>query len=302
MKKFATLTLMLATMGLTAYGTEPADTTQVVSDTTQVVPDINPQDPDYNYGDDQTDTAQVAAGFKLVEQNIILKIGESRQLHVTPNDAKVNWFESWGLANNPVTIIDENGMVTALRSGNDVVGVETIGGFSMKYCNVTVIDEGSIRKDCKQLNPTNEIEWTDVRFTLTDDGKFTAQGAFYGSGAQPNYLNYIVTDQCLLMWFEINYEDSTMMFYSQPFKLEIENCNAQEYSIYLNNKVQTVESQSKFMRYALARGSSAGSTTNTESIFLIKYDDRIYDLKGHKLESQPANGIYIRNGKKYYSF
>ena len=293
---------MLATMGLTAYGSEPVDTTQVVSDTTQVVPDINPQDPDYNYGDDQTDTAQVAGEFKLVEQNIILKIGESRQLHVTPNDAKVNWFESWGLANNPVTIIDENGMVTALRSGNDVVGVETIGGSSMKYCNVTVIDEGSIRKDRKQLNPTNEIEWTDVRFTLTDDGKFTAQGAFYGSGAQPNYLNYIVTDQCLLMWFVINYEDSTMMFYPQPFKLEIENCNAQEYSIYLNNKVQTVESQSKFIRYALARGSSVGNTTNTESIFLIKFDDCIYDLKGHKLKSQPANGIYIRNGKKYYSF
>ena len=154
MKKIATLTLMLAIMDLTVYGTEPADTTQVVSDTTQVVPNINPQDPDYNYGDDQTDTAQVAGEFKLVEQNIILKIGESRQLHVTPNDAKVNWFESWGLANNPVTIIDENGMVTALRSGNDVVGVETIGGSSMKYCNVTIIDEGSIRKDRKQLNPS----------------------------------------------------------------------------------------------------------------------------------------------------
>ena len=121
MKKIATLTLMLAIMDLTVYGTEPADTTQVVSDTTQVVPDINPQNTDYNYDDDQADTAQVADDFNLVEQKINLRIGESRQLHVTPNDAKVNWFESWGLANNPVTIIDENGMVTALRSGNDVV-------------------------------------------------------------------------------------------------------------------------------------------------------------------------------------
>ena len=86
-------------------------------------------------------------------------------------------------------IIDENGMVTALRSGNDVVGVETIGGSSMKYCNVTVIDEGSIRKDRKQLYPTNEIEWTGVKFTLTNSGMFIAEGTYYGNGAQTNYLN-----------------------------------------------------------------------------------------------------------------
>lgn len=302
MKKIATLTLMLAIMDLTVYGTEPADTTQVVSDTTQVVPDINPQDPDYNYGDDQTDTAQVAGEFKLVEQNIILKIGESRQLHVTPNDAKVNWFESWGLANNPVTIIDENGMVTALRSGNDVVGVETIGGSSMKYCNVTIIDEGSIRKDRKQLNPTNEIEWTGVKFTLTNSGMFIAEGTYYGNGAQTNYLNYTVTDQCIFMWFEINYEDSTKMFYPQPFTLEIDDCNAQEYNVYLNNRTLTVESQPKFSKYALTRGSSAGDVTKAESIVIRKDDGIIYDLKGHKLELPPASGIYIKNGKKYYCY
>ena len=42
MKKIATLTLMLATMGLTAYGFETTDTSQVVIDTTNVPPVITP--------------------------------------------------------------------------------------------------------------------------------------------------------------------------------------------------------------------------------------------------------------------
>jgi hypothetical protein len=84
--------------------------------------------------------------------------------------------------------------------------------------------------------------------------------------------------------------------------LEIDGCNAQEYNVYLNNRTLTVESQPKFSKYALTRGSSAGDVTKAESIVIRKDDGIIYDLKGHKLESPPASGIYIKNGKKYYCY
>ena len=177
----------------------------------------------------QTDTTNVV-DFSLVEQNITLKVGESYQLHVSPADARIRWMESMHPLDNYVTV-DKNGLVTALKptstntimGGITTVGAESLDGSIRKRCNVTVLDEGSILKNKKSLAPTSECEWKDVSFSLTNTGVFKAEGTFYGSGAKTNTLNYIVTDQCIYLWFDINYEDSTKMFYSQPFSLEIEN-------------------------------------------------------------------------------
>ena len=201
----------------------------------------------------QSDTTQVTY-FTLEEHEITLKVGESHQLRVNPADAEVLWMESFALTDNPVAIIDAKGLVTALKTGSTVVGVETKGGFIMEYCRVNVIDEGGVRKDKKAFKPVDECQWEDVHFSLTNDGVFTAEGTYYGSGAQTNYLNYIVTDQCIFLWFEINYEDSTRMFYPQPFSLEIKDCNAQEYNIYLNNRNQLVQTNGGFVKYAIRRG------------------------------------------------
>lgn len=295
---------MLATMGLTAYGFETTDTSQVVIDTTNVPPVITPTgEPIINYGDEENDTAQAAVDFKLEEQELTLRIGESYQLHVNPADTKVRWWGgSWDFSDNPAFIVDDNGLVTALRTGSTDAGANLLGYSSSSLCRVTVLDEGSIRKDKKTFYPTDECEWTDVRFSLDNNGNFTADGAFFGSGAQTNYLNYMVTDQCIFMWFDINYEDSTKMFYPQPFTLEIDGCNAQEYNVYLNNRTQTVEAQDSFVRYALRRGSSINGTTNTESIIFRKDSGLIYDLNGYELKSIPDKGIYIKDGKKYFRY
>ena len=246
----------------------------------------------------QSDTTHVT-NFTLEEQEITLRVGESRQLHVNPADAKVRWMESWGLHDNPVSIVDANGLVTALKAGTSLAHVESMDASINYYCRITVVDEGSVRSDSKRFNPAQETEWKDVQFSLTFDGKLTAEGTFGGSGAQPNYLNYIVTDQCVFLWFDINYEDSTKMFYSQPFTLELNGCNAQEYNIYLNNRVQTVGSQSGFVMYSISRGSSIGGTTGVRSAILGKDDDLIYNLNGQPLQSVPQEGFYIKGGRVY---
>ena len=266
MRKIATMVLMLVIMGITAFGVEPGDTASVVD-------------------------------FTLTEQSITLKIGESRQLYTNPADAKVRWMNAWDFSVNPVALVDDNGVVTALRAGSLLAQAESLDASVSRMCQITVLDEGCIRKNTKKFYPTNECEWTDVKFSLADDGNFTVNGVFYGSGAQTNYLHYVVTDLCIFLWFEINYEDSTRMFYPQPFSLEISDCNAQEYNVYLNNRVQVVESQGSFVKYAVSRGSSSG-TTNMESILLKKDDDVIYNLKGQKMESIPEEGVYIQNGIK----
>lgn len=253
---------------------------------------------------DAQDTTQVV-NFTLEEQEITLRIGESCQLHVTPAYANVRWMEHIHPADDYATI-DKNGFVTALKATNTNtimggvinVGVESPDGMTRKTCKVTVLEQGSIIKDRKTLAPTSECEWRDVSFSLSDNGAFVAEGAFYGSGAQTNYLNYIVTDQCIYLWFDINYEDSTMMFYPQPFKLELEECNAQEYNIYINNRIQSVGSSGQYAKYSIRRGSTAGGTTNVEGILIRKDDNEIYNLQGQKLETAPSKGIYIRNGKK----
>ena len=252
---------------------------------------------------DAQDTTHVV-NFTLEEQEITLRIGESRQLHVTPADADVRWMEHIYPVDDYVTI-DRNGFVTALKAtntntimgGTTNVGVESPDGMLRKTCRVTVLDQGSIIKDRKTLAPANECEWKDVSFSLSNDGDFKAEGAFYGSGSQTNYLNYIVTDQCIYLWFDINYEDSTRMFYPQPFSLELSNCTGQEYNVYFNNRTQVLESQNTFVKYSLRRGSSAGGFTNAQRVFILKDDGTIYNLKGQKLESTPSKGYYIQNGQ-----
>lgn len=293
---------MLAAMSLTAYGFEPADTSQVVVDTTNVTPVITPPgEPVLGY-DEENDTVQIV-DFNLQEQELTLRIGESYQLNIDPADAKVTW---WGgtldFSVNPVSFVDENGMVTAFRAGSSYAAAESSGGAVRKTCQMTVLDEGAIRKDHLRLDPTDECEWTDIKFSLDNNGNFTAKGAFYGSSAQTNYLNYIITDQCIFMWFDINYEDSTKMFYSQPFSLEINDCNANEYNVYFNNKTQSLKSQERFVKYSLRRGSSINGTTNAEKILFRRDDSLIYDLKGYELKTIPEKGIYIKNGKKYVRY
>jgi hypothetical protein len=250
----------------------------------------------------QTDTTHVVDGFTLEEQSITLKVGESYQLHVSPADAKIRWMESMHPLDNYVTV-DMNGLVTALKptsantimGGITTVGAESLDGSVSKLCKVTVLDEGSILKDKKSFAPVDECEWTEAKFTLDNNGHFKAEGAYYGSGAQTNHLNYIVTDQCIYLWFEINYEDSTKMFYPQPFSLEIENCNAQEYNIYFRNKTHVLDSQDKFVQYAIRRGFSTGGTTNAESIAASITETTVeyYNLSGQKIDSPSGLTIVV---------
>ena len=267
MKKTATLALVLMTVSLTAYGIEPRDTTQVED-------------------------------FTLTKQSITLNIGESYQLYVSPANANVRWFSSQSFVDNPVALVDENGLVTAVRAGQAYAAAESKDGSIRRQCQITVTQNGSIKTGNKKFSPVNESVWQDVDFTLTNDGKFTAQGTFVGSGARENCLNYVVTDQCIYLSFEIDYEDSTKLFYSQPFSIEIEGCNASQYNIYFNNSAQVVESQKGFVRYSIARGSSV-NTTGTKRIEAKEKDGLIYNLKGQILDSKSQKGFYIHNGRKY---
>ena len=250
----------------------------------------------YAFGQEPGDTTHVTS-FTLQENQITLKVGESQQLHINPADAQVRWMRFYGVDTNYVAVVDENGLVTALKSGTRSIGVESPNGSNMQYCQVTVTDEGSIRSDRIEIAPTNECEWQDVEFSLTNDGTFKAEGVFMGNGAQPDYLNYIVTDECVFLWFDINYEDSTMMFHYQPFNLEIGNCNAQEYKVYFRNKAQVLGSQG-FVRYAIRRNSSTGGTTNVQKVLIKQDEDIIYNLKGQRFPTIPTKGMYIKNGIK----
>ena len=246
----------------------------------------------------QSDTTNASGVTKIsiVEKNITLRIGESRQLHVDPPSAVIRWGEMYDLSVNPVLFVDKNGFITALRSGNDVVLAELKADPNKNSrCNATVSNEGSIRKDRQSYMPVDEVEEKEINFSLTNDGLFTAEGTYWGSGAQTNYLNYIVTDQCIIMYFEIDYSDSTGMFYPQPFKLEIEDCNAQEYNIYLNNRVQTVESKEEFVRYSIARGASYNGSTNAKGIVSDNKEiaTQYYNLSGQRINTPTGLTIVV---------
>ena len=252
-----------------------------------------------SYAYAQKDTTQVT-DFTIDEQNITLMVGESFQLHVNPANAKVKWISgAWDFTVNPVSVVDQNGLVTALKAGKSYVAVESLDGSSRKQTSVTVLDQGAVRTGCKQFEPTTECEWNDMKFTLTDEGSLIAQGTFYGSGAKNNQLNYTVSDQCIFLWFEIDYSDSTMNFYPQPFTLEINDCNSPAYNIYINNRTQVIESNSRFASYSIRRGTSTDGTTKTERIGIKTDDNIIYNLKGQKLEYVPENEPYIKDGVIY---
>lgn len=241
------------------------------------------------------DTLQVD-DFSLQEQSINLRIGESSQLHVIPSDAKVRWMSSWSLADN-YAIVDESGFVTALKEGNEIVRVESMDGSISKQCQVTISNQGSIRKDQKSLIPASECEWKEAEYTLSNEGVFKVEGAFWGSGTQTNYLKYTVTDQCIFLNFEINYQDSTMEFYPQPFSLEIANCNSQEYRVYLNNRANTVGAQGRYTMRVAKRGSNG--TTDTPLIPVNSDNNQPFNLKGQSLPSEPDKGLFISNGVIY---
>ena len=249
----------------------------------------------YAFGQEPGDTTHVTP-FTLQENQITLSVGESQQLHITPADAQVRWMYFSGVDTFSMAVVDRNGLVTALKSGTRAIGVESPDGSNMQYCQVTVTNEGSIRSDRIEFAPANECEWKDVEFSLTNDGKFKAEGVYMGNGAQPDYLNYIVTDECVFLWFDINYEDSTMMFHYQPFSLEIENCNAQTYNVYFRNKSLAMGPQDTFVRYAVRRG----GTTEIERIVINREEGAIYDLKGLPVMDVPKNGFYIKDGKIIY--
>ncbi len=189
-------------------------------------------------------------------QSITLRIGESRQLVIDPAASDIKWFEDLNWIDNPVLVIDRNGLMTALRAGNSYVRIESDDYSIFDYHQVSVLNKGYISTGQRKLYPTDECEWRDMQYTLTDNGKFIAEGVYCGSGAQPSYLNYTVTDQCIFLRFDINYEDSSKMFYNQPFYLEIEDCNAPKYTIYLNNRAQVIESHNNMVRHAISRGTS----------------------------------------------
>lgn len=246
----------------------------------------------------QMDTTGIV-GFTLEESSITLRVGESHQLCTNPANADIIWHESWGLSYNPVVIVDEKGLVTALNPGGSIIIAESKNGSIMRQCVVSVLDNGNIIKGRKNYNPVDECEWKDVEFSLNNNGLFKVEGTYYGSGAQTNYLNYIVSDQCIFLWFDIDYEDSTKMFYPQQFSLEIDNCNAQAYNVYFNNGNQVVESQSCFVRYSIIRDTSTGISIDRKNIIFRKENDIIYDLGGHVNQIVPKKGIYIRNGVKH---
>lgn len=248
---------------------------------------------DYVYAQSDTTNASGVTKISIAEQNITLRIGESRQLHADPSSAVIRWGEMYDLSVNPVLFVDKNGFITALRSGNDVVLAELKANPNKNSrCNVTVSNEGSIRKDRQSYMPVYEVEEKEINFSLTNDGLFTAEGTYWGSGAQTNYLNYIVTDQCIIMYFEIDYSDSTRMFYPQPFKLEIEDCNAQEYTIYLNNRIQSVESQETFVKYSIARGATIG-VTETSAIVAREEGISYFNLTGQRINAPTGLTIVI---------
>lgn len=247
----------------------------------------------------------------IQEQQITLTVGESYQLHVTPSDAKVIWMgEPWilrtynmvkgfrdhynpqTLTEYPVAIVDDNGLVTALKTGNAVVFAESLDGRGIReQCQITVcertkqISKGvtrtSFQADCERqgLSPVSECEWENVKFSLSENGTFEAEGTFYGSGTKDNVIYYVTTDQCIFVYFDIDYSDSTEVFYPQPFKIQINDCTAHEYTVYFRNSTGAGNEQEKFIRYNITNGLSADDNSDqTGTDITDGFRDIVYPL------------------------
>jgi hypothetical protein len=246
----------------------------------------------------------------IQEQQITLTVGESYQLHVTPANAKVIWMgEPWilrtynmvkgfrdhyipqTLTEYPVSIVDDNGLVTALKTGNTVVFAESLDGSIREQCQITVcerteqISKGvthtSFQANCGRqgLSPVSECEWEDVKFSLSENGSFEAEGTFYGSGTKDNVIYYVKTDQCIFVYFDIDYSDSTEVFYPQPFKIQINDCTAHEYTVYFRNSTGAGNEQEKFIRYNITNGSSADDNSGqTGTDITDSFRDIVYPL------------------------
>ena len=78
-------------------------------------------------------------GVELAESEIELKIGDTQQLHATviPDNA-YNKAVTWYSSNESVATVDENGVVTAVASGNAIITVKTDDGDYKANCIVVV--------------------------------------------------------------------------------------------------------------------------------------------------------------------
>ncbi len=256
----------------------------------------------------QNDTTTVGS-FSIEEQNLTMAVGESRQLHILPSDSKVRWSSSWHNVfeevSGGVVFIDDNGFATAIKKGSTFVQAELNSSYSK--CTVEVTEsENGIRSGSRQIEPAVETkEYVAPRFSL-EDGVFSVEGVYQGSGSQPSLLKYIVTNECIFLDFEINYTDSTKSFYQQPFSIDIEGCQAESYTVYFGyfgRMTGSVEDTTapQYAMYSISRG---GGTTRLEEQLMEQLEENnadavLYDLNGRMTKKAPGKGIYIRNGRKY---
>ena len=117
MKKAITLTgSTLAMMCVCIFANAQEDTTHV----NIITPNEHNNELWIN-DDTKADTTQVD-DFTIEEQNITLSVGESLQLHVNPSSANVRWVQgAWDLSANPILVVDQNGLITALKAGESYV-------------------------------------------------------------------------------------------------------------------------------------------------------------------------------------
>ena len=239
---------------------------------------------------------------QIQEKQITLAVGESYKLHVTPDNAKVIWMgEPWKIGTSvirgkrpsysyvrtldPIAVIDDNGLVTALKKGNTVLFLESADGSIREQCQITVCERNINGRTLNQVGLSltallalDECEWTDVKFSLSTSGVFQAEGTFYGS-SDVNVTNQIVTDQCIFIYFDVHYSDSTDILYPQPFRIQIDGCDAQEYTIYFRNSTGAGNEHESFVRYNITKGSSIdGASYQAGTDMNDAWRDKVYPL------------------------
>ncbi|MCR4763055.1 MAG: InlB B-repeat-containing protein, partial [Lachnospiraceae bacterium] len=83
-------------------------------------------------------------GVTLDKTSITLKVGDTQMLKatVTPENAmdkSLKWFSG----NNDVASVEQDGTVTALKTGKTYITVQSVNGLKTDSCDVTVQDDGS---------------------------------------------------------------------------------------------------------------------------------------------------------------